>query len=100
LFVDLRHALNNLQSTSAGLGAITADNVFKVVDQPHPLTVKAIIDHCSRGDIQRALLDLQGLWNSGYATIDIVGTFFRVTKSAPIDEKLKLQFIKVNIYII
>jgi len=29
---DLRNALNNLQATHAGLGAITPENVFKVVD--------------------------------------------------------------------
>jgi replication factor C subunit 2/4 len=27
---DMRHALNNLQSTYTGLGTITAENVFKV----------------------------------------------------------------------
>jgi len=34
---DLRNALNNLQSTYAGKGAITPENVFAVVDQPHPI---------------------------------------------------------------
>jgi hypothetical protein len=36
-----------------------------------------------------------GLWNQGYAAIDIVGTFFRVAKNADIPEKKKLAFIKV-----
>jgi replication factor C subunit 2/4 len=41
---DLRNALNNLQATYAGLGAIIPENVFKVVDQPHPI-VSALIPH-------------------------------------------------------
>lgn len=37
---DLRQALNNLQSTHAGFGFVSADNVFRVCDQPHPVTVQ------------------------------------------------------------
>jgi replication factor C subunit 2/4 len=37
---DLRQALNNLQSTHAGFGFISADNVFRVCDQPHPVIVQ------------------------------------------------------------
>ena len=29
---DMRYALNNLQATAAGFGAITKENVFKVCD--------------------------------------------------------------------
>jgi replication factor C subunit 2/4 len=36
------------------------------------------------------------LWNLGYAPIDIVGTLFRVTKTAEINERLKLSFVKVT----
>lgn len=124
---DLRNALNNLQSTYAGLGSITVDNVFKVVDQPHPIvshtsscdlvdactlrrpaililfavarlcraqTVQTIVSNCQLANIHAALLDLRHLWEQGYAAIDIVGTLFRVTKTAQIPERTKLQFIK------
>jgi replication factor C subunit 2/4 len=37
---DMRQGLNNLQSTVAGTGAVTAENVLKVVDQPHPLIIQ------------------------------------------------------------
>jgi len=91
---DLRNALNNLQATFAGQGAITPENVFKVVDQPHPLTVQTIISDCNTGNIHGALLNLQSLWEQGYAAIDIIGTLFRVCKSAPLAERTKLAFIR------
>jgi len=91
---DMRHALNNLQSTYAGSGSVTADNVFKVVDQPHPVVVQQVLASCVKGDIRDALSGLEGLWGQGYAAVDIIGTFFRVCKTAQLDEKKKLQFIK------
>jgi len=91
---DLRTAINNLQSTVAGLGSVIPENVFKVVDQPHPITVQNIIRHCSHGDIHAAVNELQGLWSNGYAAIDIVSTLFRVTKSVDLPDKTKLAFIK------
>ena len=78
----MRNALNNLQSTWAGAGEINAVNVFKVVDQPHPLVIKKIIECCSKNDLHEAVKLLQGIWRAGYAAIDIIGTFFHVCKNA------------------
>src|SRR5690606_29225821 len=36
---DMRQAINNLQSTVAGFGFVSGENVFKVVDSPHPIAV-------------------------------------------------------------
>lgn len=91
---DMRHGLNNLQATYASAGNITAENVFKVVDQPHPMTIKTVVTSCSTGDIKEALNGLQGLHNDGYAAIDIISTLFRVCKNAEIEERKKLAFIK------
>ena len=91
---DMRHALNNLQSTVAGFGAVTAENVFKVVDQPHPVVVSSILQNCQNGDVEEALTNLQVLTAQGYAGIDIIGTIFRVTKNLTMDEKVKLSFIR------
>ncbi len=42
---DMRNALNALQSTVSGFGPhVTAENVFKVCDQPQPKKVKVVID--------------------------------------------------------
>jgi len=91
---DMRHALNNLQATFSGPGSITAENVFKVVDQPHPITVQKMIDYCVEGDVTSALKSLQGLWGNGYAAIDIIGTTFRICKNTDFPEKQKLGFIR------
>ncbi len=93
---DLRHAMNNLQSTVAGFGTVTADNVFKVVDQPHPVTVTRILESCLEGDINSALILLMTLTDQGYAGIDIIGTIFRVAKNLAMDERKKLEYIKVS----
>ncbi|XP_048645865.1 replication factor C subunit 2 isoform X4 [Marmota marmota marmota] len=54
---DMRQALNNLQSTFSGFGFINSENVFKVCDEPHPLLVKEMIQHCVHGDIDEAYKD-------------------------------------------
>ena len=93
---DMRHALNNLQATVSGFGHVSAANVWKVCDQPHPTTVRLIIDAChKKGDLKEAKTKLQGLWNAGYAASDIIGTLFRVTKAHDgLDEGIKLEFLR------
>lgn len=77
---DMRQAINNLQSTVAGFGLVNDVNVFKIVDQPHPLVIQKILSLCKQGDIDGALAQLDELWNKGYSAIDIVTTTFRVAK--------------------
>ena len=92
---DMRHALNNLQSTVSGFGYVSPENVFKVCDQPHPVTVKKILGACAAGELYGALDELQGLWKSGYSAQDIIGTIFRVARSdTDMPEDLKLEFIR------
>ena len=78
---DMRQAINNLQSTHSGFGFVSADNVFKVCDQPHPVTVQAMIRACLKGDVDLAMEKLGELWNQGYSAVDIVVTILRVVKS-------------------
>jgi replication factor C subunit 2/4 len=59
---DMRQAINNLQSTAAGFGFVNGDNVFKVVDSPHPVKVQAMIKACSECKIDSALDTLRELW--------------------------------------
>ncbi|KAF5118956.1 hypothetical protein DV495_000347 [Geotrichum candidum] len=93
---DMRQAINNLQSTVSGFGFVSGDNVFKVVDSPHPIVVQAILKACNQGDIDAALLSLKQLWDKGYSAVDIISTMFRVTKFLPdLSEATKLEFIKV-----
>ena len=94
---DMRNALNNLQSTAAGVGAITAEAVFKVVDQPHPKVVGRIVELCGKGELRPALKEVEGLWRAGYGGMDIVTTMFRVVKAMSaeqLEDRKKLEMIR------
>ncbi|CAH8462856.1 unnamed protein product [Schistosoma rodhaini] len=91
---DMRQALNNLQSTHEGFGMVSSDNVFKVCDEPHPMLIKQLIDHCSKGELSAAHKILRHLWTLGYSAEDIITITFRVIKNNPMEEYLKLGFIK------
>ena len=92
---DMRQAINNLQSTWAGFGFVSGDNVFRVVDSPHPVKVQAMIKACWDGKVEGALDALEELWALGYSCHDIVSTMFRVTKTIPsLSEHARLEFIR------
>jgi len=59
---DMRQAINNLQSTWSGFGFVSGDNVFRVVDSPHPIKVQAMIKACWEGKVDVALETLNELW--------------------------------------
>lgn len=59
---DMRQAVNNLQSTWAGFGLVSGDNVFRVVDSPHPVKVQAMLHACWEGRVDDALDVLNELW--------------------------------------
>ncbi|XP_037047409.1 replication factor C subunit 2 [Bradysia coprophila] len=91
---DMRQALNNLQSTANGYGHVSGENVFKVCDEPHPMLIQDMLQHCIKGDIHKAYKIMAKLWRLGYAAEDIIGNVFRVCKRIEMDEKLKLAFIR------
>lgn len=91
---DMRQALNNLQSTFNGFSHVNSENVFKVCDEPHPLLVKDMLLHCTRGDIAEAYKIMAHLWRLGYACEDIIGNIFRVAKNLDVPENLKLEYIQ------
>ncbi|XP_063873514.1 replication factor C subunit 2-like [Scylla paramamosain] len=91
---DMRQALNNLQSTAQGFGHVSSENVFKVCDEPHPVMVKEMIQHCTKANFDEAYKILAHLWKLGYASEDIISIIFRVCKNTDMAEFLKLEFIK------
>jgi len=91
---DMRQALNNAQATISGFGFISTENVFKVCDQPHPLLIKKCLLSATQADFEHANRVIDELWGRGYCGLDIVGTLFRVTKLEPMNEELKLEFMK------
>ena len=72
---------------------MNADNVFRIVDSPHPLIVKKMLLATNLDDsIQILRTDL---WKKGYSSIDIVTTSFRVTKNlTQVKESIRLEMIK------
>jgi len=91
---DMRQAINNLQSTVAGFGFVNPENVFKVCDEPHPLLVKEMLNHCSKSNIDEAYKILSHLWKMGYSAVDIITNIFRVCKTLNLPEFLKLEYMK------
>jgi len=91
---DMRNALNNLQATTSGFGHINQTHVFKVCDQPHPTTVRTIVEHCVKGETGSAVRLVRALWGTGYSSSDIIGTLFKVTKAYDMPEALKLEFLR------
>ena len=92
---DMRQAINNLQSTFAGFGFVSGENVFRVVDAPHPVKVQAVIKACWETRIESAVEGLTELWDLGYSSHDIVSSMFRVTKTMPgLSEHARLEFIR------
>ena len=93
---DLRNALNSLQSTFAGFGFVSADNVYRVCDTPHPLTVGAILEACLAQDIDKGAKLMGEMWKSGYAALDVVTTVFKVLKAhARLSEPLKMELLQL-----
>lgn len=90
---DMRQAINNLQSTVAGHGLVNGDNVFKVVDSPHPLVVKRML---LAPTLEESISHLKNdLWDKGYSPVDIVTTSFRVSKTLyQLKESQRLEMIK------
>lgn len=91
---DMRQALNNLQATHSGFGLVSADNVFRVCDQPHPLLVKQIVNHCANAQLDAAYDGMKGLCDLGFSSSDIISTLFRVVRNSELQEFLKLEFLK------
>ena len=92
---DMRQAINNLQSTWAGFEFVSGENVFRVVDSPHPVKVQAMLKACWETKIEQAIEGLHELWELGYSCHDIVSSMFRVTKTMPgLSEHARLEFIR------
>ena len=92
---DMRQAINNLQSTFSGFGIVSGDNVFRVVDSPHPVKVQAMLKACIEGKVDLAIGGLEELWNLGYSAHDIISTMFRVTKTMDgLSEGMRLEFVR------
>ena len=92
---DMRQAINNLQSTWTGVGFVSGESVFRVVDSPHPVRVQAMLKACVEGRVDDALDLLRDLWDKGYSCHDVVSTMFKVAKTMPgVSEGLRLDIVR------
>ncbi|KAA3675095.1 replication factor C subunit 2/4 [Paragonimus westermani] len=83
--------------TEEGLEAVvfTADgDMRQVCDEPHPMLVKQLLDDCVKGQLSAAHKILRHLWTLGYSAEDILSILFRVLKNHPMEEYIKLEFLR------
>ena len=93
---DMRYALNNLQSTVIGLGKLTKENLYKIIDIPKPEKLISIIELCQEGKLMETFKVLQELIYEGYSVLDILNVFSRViTNSQTMDPKLIFSILKL-----
>ena len=93
--VVARPILTRAPPPPSPVGLVTEDHVYKVCDQPHPLKVRGIVESCACGDVEGAMAGITELWNAGYSSLDLVTTFFKVTKGMDnLPEALKLDFLQ------
>ena len=67
---------------------------IQVCDEPHPILIKDMLDHCVKSDIDESFKLLNHLWKLGYSSEDIITSVFRVCKTHHMAEFIKLEFIK------
>lgn len=70
--------------------------LLQVCDEPHPMLVKNLLDHCIKGEFAPAHKILRHLWGLGYSAEDLVVMIFRVTKNHTMQEYIKLEFMRVS----
>ena len=91
---DMRQAINTMESCWHGFGEISEEKVLKIVDEPHPLIVKRMVDYCAKGQLSSALTTLNELWKKGYAAEDIIGQIQRILRVHDnLEEDLQLGFM-------
>lgn len=92
----MRQAINNLQATHSGAGLVSEEAVLRICDIPHPALITKILNSCQRGDLSKALLELERLLSMGHAISDISAAFFRLIKAnnCGLAEDVQLDFMK------
>lgn len=95
---DMRNAINTLQACAEGYGFVGSDNVFKVVDQPHPIAIRKILHHCRGCYLSEALKELSILIKvKGYCAQDLIESFSKVIRNNinnDLNERTQLLYIK------
>ncbi|KJH47868.1 putative replication factor C small subunit [Dictyocaulus viviparus] len=91
---DMRQALNNLQCTVSAFEYVSAENVFKVCDEPHPQLMANMLTQCAEQNFKDAVAVIHDFYRMGYSPEDIVSNMFRVSKTVPLPEYVRMEFMK------
>ena len=92
---DMRNVLNNMQAVKIGIGNITEENVYKIIDIPHPRIIKQLLELCLKKDISNALDLLCNIYTCGYTPIDIIETIFQICSNTDlIPQSKNIMYIK------
>ncbi|EYC20371.1 hypothetical protein Y032_0022g590 [Ancylostoma ceylanicum] len=91
---DMRQALNNLQCTVSAYEFVSAENVLKVCDEPHPELMANMLKLCAEQNIREAAQIIHDFYRMGYSPEDIVANMFRVSKTVSLPEYVKMEFMK------
>lgn len=92
---DMRKAINNLQVTAYSYGNITEENVLKICKMPDPKEIKIIIDHCIKGELEKANEHMEEIIAEGYYYMDIVTSFIYVLVHSDMNNDIKLKLIDI-----
>lgn len=94
---DMRRGINNLQSIISlhGDEKINSEQIFELVDQPHPIQITKLLNAIINHDIKTSLQILTTLWETGYSANDIITTLQHIIKTNVSQDHIKIKFIKV-----
>ncbi|VDL81339.1 unnamed protein product [Nippostrongylus brasiliensis] len=92
---DMRQALNNLQCTVSAYDYVSAENVLKVCDEPHPQLMANMLTLCAEQKIKDAAQIIHDFYRMGYSPEDIISNMFRVSKTVPLPEFTRMEFMKL-----
>ncbi|KAF8820180.1 putative replication factor C subunit 4 [Cardiosporidium cionae] len=87
-------AINYLQAAVSGFQIVNKENVLRVCDIPPPEKIRTMIAYCLKGSWREAHIVAQDLCDSGYNSMDIVGTTRSVLRRYEAPEHIVLEYIK------
>ncbi|KAK6052551.1 replication factor [Cooperia oncophora] len=90
----MRQALNNLQCTVSAYDFVSAENVLKVCDEPHPQLMANMLTFCGEQKFREAAQIVHDFYRMGYSPEDIISNMFRVSKTVSLPEFVKMEFMK------
>jgi replication factor C subunit 2/4 len=90
---DMRTAINNLQATAIGAGRVTREKVYLICDIPDIGKLKAIVEHCVKGNREGAFTGMRELWEESFTAFDLVNNIGKVIESLQLEIDLLYEFI-------